>query len=336
MFKSWSESNEEAKKFLKPDLGLRDWNSLSKDDKYLIWKHLELNLFNRKGYYGWSGYSDKNENYFEFYEPNVYKKQNRITQSIEDMVQNYKFKNYGKNYIESNTIYSACEDFILIFDEGEGNVVLELLSYYCRALIKEYQDEYFREKNIDETETAYFKEKNNAICVNFDEIAKDLNEVFTQFRLNVHLTRSGFIPRQDAEINKKIVEPVLQFLSDAKWKSVNNLLADAFIKYRENTPSGYSSCVTHTVAAVEAFLQIKVRGVVGEGDFSTLVSEGQRKGVIPSDLFTREIFKTIISILMRERKETGDAHVKKFYATENNAKMVLNLSMVFLQHCMVN
>jgi hypothetical protein len=297
-----------------------------------IWKHLEVHFFSNRGEEIWSNETGRHEIEFNFFDPYAYHKRNSVGLSIHAMMQEYK----SKNYIESNTHYSACKDFLLIFDEGEGNVVLELLSFYCRALINEYQDVYFRQKSIDETETEYLKEKKNAFWVNFDEFAKDLNEVFTQFGLNVHLTRSGFIPRQDGKINKNIVEPVLQFLSDLKWNSVNNLLADAFMKYRENTPSGYSSCVTHTVAAVEAFLQIKVKGVAGEGDFSELISEGQREGVIPSDLFTREIFKIIISILMRERKETGDAHVKKSYATEKNAKMVLNLAMVFLQHCMVN
>ena len=91
---------------------------------------------------------------------------------------------------------------------------------------------------------------------------------------------------------------------------------------------------THTVAAVEAFLQIKVRGKVGEGDFAGLVSEGQREKLIPSDIFTKEVFKTIISVLMRERKEKGDAHVKQSYGSEGNAKIVLNLAMIFIQHCM--
>ena len=128
---------------------------------------------------------------------------------------------------------------------------------------------------------------------------------------------------------------MLSFLGDSKWKDVSDLLTEAFTKYRLNTPSGYSSCVTHAVAAVEAFLQIKVKGKSGEGDFAALVSEGQRNGLLESDNFTKEIYKIFISILMRERKETGDAHVKKSYATEKNAKMVLNISMIFLQHSIV-
>jgi hypothetical protein len=39
---------------------------------------------------------------------------------------------------------------------------------------------------------------------------------------------------------------------------------------------------------------------------------------------------------MGERQETGDPHPKKEYATERNAKLVLNLAMIFLQHSMVD
>jgi hypothetical protein len=45
MFKLWSELNPKAKKELKPDFGFRNWNSLSLDEKYKIWKHLQTNFF---------------------------------------------------------------------------------------------------------------------------------------------------------------------------------------------------------------------------------------------------------------------------------------------------
>ena len=41
-FKLWSELNPKVKKELKPDFGLRSWNSLSSDEKYKIWKYLDL------------------------------------------------------------------------------------------------------------------------------------------------------------------------------------------------------------------------------------------------------------------------------------------------------
>lgn len=37
---------------------------------------------------------------------------------------------------------------------------------------------------------------------------------------------------------------------------------------------------------------------------------------------------------MRERQEKGDPHPKLEYANEQNARLILNLSMVFIQHFM--
>ncbi len=336
MFKLWSESNSDAKKSLKPDLGLRDWDSLTQNQKYLIWKYLEIHFFNKQETIQWSPTSYQNEKCFEFYDPCAYIKRSSVYQSINSMMIEYKAKNYTENYLEDNTGYAACKDFILIYEEGEGNVVLELLSFYCRALIKEYQDEFYREKNINESEIEYEKEKKNAQWINFDEFAKDLNGVFTDFGLNVHLTRSGFIPRQDEKIIKNVFEPVLQCLSDSKWKEVNQLMVDAFSEYRKNTKESYSTCITHIVSAIQAFLQITVFGKTGKGDISNLITTAQKSNLIPSDNFTSDIFKPIESTLMRMRQEKGIPHPKKEYATEKDAKLVLNIAMIFIQHCIQN
>ncbi len=41
-FKLWSEIKKEAKDELSPDFGFRNWGDLSIDDKYKIWKYMEL------------------------------------------------------------------------------------------------------------------------------------------------------------------------------------------------------------------------------------------------------------------------------------------------------
>lgn len=79
-----------------------------------------------------------------------------------------------------------------------------------------------------------------------------------------------------------------------------------------------------------------MNGKIGSGEISKLIPQAQAKNLIPPDVFTKEIFKTIESVLMRERQETGDPHPKKAYATDKNARMVLNLVMVFFQHCITN
>ena len=167
----------------------------------------------------------------------------------------------------------------------------------------------------------------------FDRFAKDLNEVFTDFGVDVYLTRQGFIPRQDEKIIKEIYEPVLQFLSNPKWKEVNRILSDSFDEYSKNTPRGYSNCITYTVSAIQAFLQILVYGKTSKGSISDLIATGQKKDLIPNDFFTKQIFKNMESIFAKERKDKGTAHPNKEYADEKIARTILNLAMVFLQHC---
>ncbi len=332
-FKLWSELNDDIKKTLKPDLGYRAWDNISEDEKKRIWRFLETYFFNEK-IEGRIPFSNS-EPYYEFTGSNQDELRKRINYSIQYMNHLYKVKNFTPKYLEEGTHFAACQDFYDIFINREGNAVLDLISLYCEAIINERNDTYYPIKQSDESQEEYDLKKRKWQYEIFDEFAIAINDVFGDFGINVYLTQNGFIPKQDEKIIVDIYEPVMKSIGGDKWKKVNQLLSDAYTKFRENTPGGYSNCVTHTVAAVETFLQIAVKDKPGEGDFAGLISEGQRKGLIPNDMFTRDVFKTLISILMKERKETGDAHVKESYATERNAKMVLNLAMIFIQHCIL-
>ena len=184
-----------------------------------------------------------------------------------------------------------------------------------------------------EAKKEYQKRLQNWRWEDFDKFAKILNEVFNDFGINLYLARQGFIPRQEEKIIKEVYEPVLSYLSHTKWKEVSKLLSDSFDEYRKNTSQGYSNCITNNISAIQAFLQIIVIGKTGKGEISKLIMEAQKKSLIPNDFFTQKIFENIESIFARERKETGIAHPKKEYATEKNARTILNLAMVFFQHC---
>lgn len=332
-FKLWSELNPEAKKELKPDFGFRNWNSLGKDEKDKIWKYLEYYFFDKDIKTSYDNFRNK-KNYYEFYGEYQEKeqKQNRVLYSIADLNARYKAKSYAKNFLEYNNLNSVCHDFYEIFIKQNEHVVMELLSLYCKVLISERADKrIYKEKN--ERENRYQERLQEWRWGDFDKFAKDLNEVFGDFGVNLHLTRQRFMPRQEQKIMEEIYEPVLGCLSHPKWEKVSKLLSDGFDEYRKNTPQGYSNCVTNTISAVQAFLQIIVNGKIGKGKISELVIKGQKKKLIPNDFFTTTIFKKIESIFARERQETGIAHPKKEYATEKNARTILNLAMIFFQHC---
>jgi hypothetical protein len=339
-FKLWSEINFEARKALMPDMGFRSWDELSDNDKFRIWNHLEIHFFNPNQDFDYENhfqvYTDNSKHYYPFYEPDADNKRKRINYAVAYMHDVYKVNNYAKNLLHERTHYNACADFRSIFMTESENIVFELISLYCKALIDEFDKKFYRVKDPYEKEESYEKERQKWKDGNFNDFADELNNVFSDFGLKVHMTKNGFIPRQDEKIITEIFEPVLKCLSGDKWREVNNILKDAFDEYRKNTKNGFSSCVTHTVAAVQAFLQILIYGKTGKGDISKLIIQGQKENLIPKDTFTREIFKTIESVLMSERQNTGHAHPKKEYASEKNAKMLLNLSMVFIQHCLLN
>lgn len=327
-FKLWSELNPKARKELKPDFGFRDWNSLSEDEKYKIWKYLEFYFFDKDVKSEYRGI------YYEFYGEDWEEEQKseRIFFSIKGLNYKYKAKSYAGNFLENGTLNSACHDFNEIFMIQDEHVVMELLSLYCRILISERADETTYKKE-DEIEEEYQKRLQNWRWEDFDKFCENLNGVFTDFGINLYLTRQGFIPRQEGKIIKEIYEPVLGYLSHLKWKEVSKLLSDSFDEYRKNIPQGYSNCVTNTISAIQAFLQIIVKGKTGKGKISELITEGQKKNLIPNDFFTKKIFENIESIFARERQEVGTAHPKKEYATEKNARTILNLAMIFFQHC---
>ena len=327
----WSESNKEIQRFLKPDLGLRGWDDLSKNDKEKIWHYLELYFFNAEIKEQCSPYGLV-KRYYEFYgndrEQNI--KREIIEASILDLNEKYKAKSFAENYLKYPDLNTACYDFYNIFMNQTEAVVMELLSIYVK-LLYEFTKKEFDFKLENESEEDYLQRKKEYYYV--DKFAERLNDIFLQFGIKYCLTRDGFIPRQEEKIIKEIYEPVLSYLSHPKWKEVSKILSDAFDEYRKNTSQGYSNCVTNTVSAIEAFLQILVNGKTRKGEISKLIPEAQKKGLIPNDFFTKKIFDNIEAVIARQRSEMGTAHPNKEYADEKNARTLLNLAMIFIQHC---
>jgi len=303
MFKLWSENNQKAKKVLKPNLGVRSLSDYNERERKLIFKFfLENNLF-------------KDEPQKPYIHNAIRKfssanKANNFCPKTLDHGGRHCFEAAG--FVDAAKCCLDCtfQDFAYIFLNRPSDVVYELLSYYVNELgNSEYNGnrEYFRN------------------C---------FNDISNQFSLDIIMIEDQFVPRQEEKIIKEIYEPTLAVLGDEKWRPVNRDLADAFSEYRKNTPQGYSNCVTNVNAAVQALLQIIVDGKIGGSDgIKSIIKRGQENGKLPKDKFTSEIFKNIESIFMRERGKSGNAHPKQDYADEKSARMMLNLAMVFMQHC---
>lgn len=310
MFKLWSETNNDAKELLSPNLELRDWNQLNQNEKQKIWLYLK---------YWFTSEEDIKRVFF----------------SILELNELHKYRSPAKNFLSDHSRNNAFLDFQEIFLNEDQHVVFELLSCFCQQILKERENsEFYRnEKESDESYNKRFTEWRHE---EFDKFAERVNDVFEHFSINVVITRTEFIMRQDKKITEEIYIPVLNFLSSKKWTEVNKNLKDAFRAYQEKTESGYSNCVTYGISALQAFLQVLVQGKIGKGNISPLIKEAQKKNLIPNDAFSNQIFTNIESILMQERQENSDAHPKKEYANEKDARLVLNLIMIFLQHCIQN
>lgn len=313
MFQLWSDKSSVAKELLHPALGLRDWGDVSHEEKTKIWNYIR------------SWFEPAREERVNF---RVYITARRLNEL-------HKYQSYAKDTLRSNSPDVAFDDFKHIFFEEHQDVVLELLSCFALEIIREREKEFggiYRSRYESD-------EKYNEVLFNwrwevFDKFSARLNDVFEQFSINLLLTRSGFIEKQDAKITDEIYVPVLNFLSASEWKDINRDLADAFAKYQLKTEQGYSGAITHAVSALQGYLQAVVYGKTGgtEGIHS-LIKQAQEKSLIPDDKFTSETFKNIDTILMGQRGKSGDAHPKQEYANEKNARLVLNLVMIFLQHC---
>lgn len=312
MFKLWSEENEDAKKILSPSLKLRDWKEISKEEKNKIWHYLKH----------WFLVEKKKENL-------------RVYLSIYKLNDLHKYNAYAENFLKDRSFQNAYYDFEKIFCEGHKHVVLELISCFCDTILFERKKENARiYKNDYDSDEKYMKAIAEWKYYEFDKFSKDLNNILEHFGINLILTRAGFVEKQDSKIINKIYVPVLNFLSMSGWENVNRELSDAFNEYQIKTKQGYSNCITHAISALQAYLQILVDGKIGSSEgIKSLVKKAQENNLIPDDIFSSEIFKNIDSILMRERGKTGDAHPKQEYANEKSARLVLNLVMIFLQHC---
>lgn len=312
MFKLWSEKNSKANKLLTPSLGLKKWSKLSREEKEKIWCYIN----------NWFSMDDRGRNL-------------RVFLSIYKLNNLHKYQSYAKSFLKDRSFHNASSDFKDIFFEQDQHVVLELLSCFCSVILQERQNEHSRiYRNDYKSEKEYKKRLIAWRHEEFDKFAEELNNTFEHFGINLFLTRAGFIERQDSKITNGIYVPVLNFLSLSEWNNVSREFGDAFKEYQLKTKHGYSNCVTHAVSALQAYLQILVNGKIGSGNgINNLIKQAQEKELIPDDKFSSEIFKNVDAILMRERGKTGNAHPKKEYANEKSARLVLNLVMVFLQHC---
>ena len=227
---------------------------------------------------------------------------------------------------------AGIEDFEYIFlNERSGDLVLCMLSLFA----KEHISDWFLHAAQEEKDSEERAGLINQAFDEFDRLAKCLNHIFEQFSINLLVTRNGFIPRQDDRIDKEVYEPTLKVLSDPKWKSVSDDLADMFNDYQKQS---YPEAITKAHSAVQRFLQILVgnEGKNGRGELKELFALARKEGVISENQFTRDIVKVFHGFISSERANNSTAKPALRPTSSSDALLVMNVVMVFIQHCLQN
>src|SRR3989344_402118 len=318
-FQLWSQTSYQSREAISATTPWRPFNQLTQEEKRTMLLH-----FNRRNYF-W-GFRKRNETDFSgFSHEKIISAEDGVTYAVNSMNNLYKKECYAKRTLETWTFENVHADFKDIFLNQDENVVYELISLYGMGLIAKAEEKQLY-KHEDESDEAYEKRKTESAYEKFDEFSGVLNEIFEDYKINVRLTRSNWIPQQEQLIIETIYEPVLKILSLPRWKKVNREIEDAFEAYANSTPSGYSKSMTHCYSAVQALLQ----ELTGKANIKIKEAskDAATSGLIPNDTFTATALGELLSTFEQLRMQHGDAHPKIEYANEQTAKLMLNLTLV--------
>lgn len=329
MIPFWSDTNSEAKAILLPTEEIQ-WSHLSNEDKKRMWKYLEYELFNSNPNVGGAIFNNVDCSY-KFYGKDSWENDYRVKIVSEAMLflnEKYKKASYAQKVLGNPTYNSACYDFYRIFIEENKDVVLEMLSMFSKVMVLNDSKKLWKKDN--ENDEDFEKRKVKEQWKRFDSFSERLSEVFEEFGINYRLTRAGFIVADEPAVIDRIYEPALKKLSSTKWEDVNRDLRDTFSALNDDKDG--SGALTHALSALQGFLQILVHEKTGRGNTAELIKEALKKKLIPDDDFSKKVIDEMNSFWARERQDKGDPHPKKKYATKDQAKLVISLVMVFIDH----
>ncbi|MBU0707568.1 hypothetical protein KKG41_04315 [Patescibacteria group bacterium] len=239
------------------------------------------------------------------------------------------YHGYGN---ESERTKAALNDFQhILINERSESMVYYMLSYFASLYIN---NTYYQWAKQAKSATERQKNLNDAF-EKFDRLANCINHIFEQFSVNLTLTRNGFVPRQDDKITEQIYLPTLKILSDPKWKNVSGDLEDMFLAFRDKN---YPETITAAHRSMQRFLQILVgkEGKNAKGEVGKLFSKAKADGLIPVNRFTEPIISVIQGYIVSERATKSTAKPMTTDVESTDALLMMNVVMVFLQHCLQN
>ncbi len=318
-FALYGENDPEVEGEIQPRLGLRSWTDLDEEEKKIALQE----LLNR----GWINPNSDDVLTSIF----------RLNRAFLRTCPGKNLHNTTPRHYEDGRLKNgnqlkeaAYHDFIRIFSYEESDAaVFRMLTEYANSCI---DMDYYRMAERAENEEAK-EEGVQSAFKKFDRFAASLNHVFDQFAVNVCLTRNGLIPKQDEKITENVYAPTLKILSDPKWKSVSDDLAQMFSDFRDGN---HSEVITKAHSAVHRFLQVLVgeEGKSGKGEVGKLFAAAKKQGLVPVDRFSEPIVNVLQGFMSSERAKNSTAKPAIKGATDSEALLVMNVVMIFLQHCL--
>ncbi|MFA5917580.1 MAG: hypothetical protein WC850_05105 [Candidatus Gracilibacteria bacterium] len=316
VFKIYGEGNSEIENKIRGDLSLKSWINLSEKDKQNIILNLE-----KKGWI--DQYSDilvKIGNYFNEKYMSIYpfRKLNSIIPEID-----YSRPNFKNEYNMKSAAYNDFK-YILLF--AQEDLVYKVISMFANELNERHLFRLLTDKSTTEDINKAFEK--------FDRFCNWFNHISEQYSLNLILTREGFIPKQEEVIINNIYIPTISLLQNPKWLKVDKLLIKVFEDFQNKS---YSSVISGSHNVLQKFLQIFLgeKEENGKGAFGKYFSEFKKNEKL-NNQFTNGILTTTQSFLSSERAEKSDAKPGKKEPTLQDALLVMNTSLVFINFCLIS
>ncbi len=318
-FRIYGQGNKREGELIQKQLSLRSWDELKEREKNIAYQEIK----NR----GWlDEHSNETIEMIEY----LNNKYLRLLPGRELHKIPYK-KDYRGNdniYDRYNAANYDARDIILNQKEA---VVFSAIT----ALADQYINYGILEDAKVETNNNERGELISKAYKNFDKFANCINNIFDQFSINVKLTRSSLIPVQESQITVKVYEPVISILSDPKWEEVNNNLARTFDDFDNKD---YPEAITKAHQTLQLFLQTFTgeQAKNGKGELSKLFKKLKEEKLIQYDYFSEPIIRAFESYFPAERAKKSTAKPATKTATKEDALLIINVLMIFLQHCLQN
>lgn len=316
-FRLYGQGDPNIEENIQPILGLRQWADLQISEREIALQELKnkgwLNLYSR-----------------EILHTIEYLNDHFLRQCPGQRLHKIQPSNELHNDNTFERIIAATTDFQDVFlHEKSSALVLRMLTKFAKCHIDRSNLNLAEKAETDEEKNKYIAKA----FKNLDNLSNCLNHVFEQFSVNVLMTRNGLVPRQDENITEEIYVPTLKALSDPKWKNVNDDLAQMFIDYREER---YPEAVTKAHRAIQKFFQILVgkEGKNSKGELANLFKDARNQQLIPINRFTEPIINVFQNFIPAERATKSTAKPSVAEATSSDALLIMNVVMVFLQHCL--